>query len=89
MKSHEFKNLVKSGTVQFKNGTSIDCYLEIRKKIDNEGLEKVVGYDVFRVNNYFENDKPIETPEGRHHRQKKEADKRQLGFDFLATSTQD
>jgi len=89
MKSIEFKNLVKSGTVQFKNGTSIDCYLEIRKKIDNEGFEKVVGYDVFRVNNYFENEKPIETPEGRHHRQKKEADKRQLGFDFLASSTQD
>jgi hypothetical protein len=89
MKSSEFKILVKSGIVQFKNGTSIDCYIEIRKKIDNEGLEKIVGYDVLRVNNYFENDKPIETPEGRYHRQKKEADNRQLGFDFLANSNKD
>jgi hypothetical protein len=85
MKSIEFKNLVRTGIVQFKNGTSINCFLEIRRKIDNEGLEKIVGYDVLRVNNYFENDKPIETPEGRHHRQKKEADKRQLGIDFTSS----
>lgn len=88
MKSNEFKALVQTGIVQFKNGTSIDCYLEIRKKIDNEGFEKIVGYDVLRVNNYFENDIPIETPEGKHHRQKKEADKRQLGLDFYATNDQ-
>ncbi|MHB8089825.1 MAG: hypothetical protein ACYDH2_16420 [Anaerolineaceae bacterium] len=78
MKSNEFKTLIQTGTIQFKNGTSIDCHLEIRRKVDNEGLDKTCGYDVLRVNNYFENDKPIETPEGRHHRQKKEADKFQL-----------
>jgi hypothetical protein len=78
MKSNEFKTLIQTGTIQFKNGTSIDCFIEIKRKIDNEGVEKVSGYDVLRVNNYFENDKPIETPEGRHHRQKKEADKNQL-----------
>lgn len=78
MKSNEFKTLIQTGTIQFKNGTSIDCFLEIKKKIDNEGIEKISGYDVLRVNNYFENDKPIETPEGRYHRQKKEADKNQL-----------
>jgi penicillin-binding protein-related factor A (putative recombinase) len=78
MKSNEFKTLIQTGTIQFKNGTSIDCFLEIKKKIDNEGVEKICGIDVLRVNNYFENDKPIETPEGRFHRQKKEADKNQL-----------
>ncbi len=78
MKSKEFKTLVQTSKIQFKNGTSINCFLVVRKKVDNEGLEKVVGYDVLRVNNYFENDKPIETPEGKNHRQKQEADKQQL-----------
>jgi len=78
MKSNEFKTLIQTGIIQFKNGTSINCYLVINKKIDNEGLEKITGYDVYRVNNYFENDKPVETPEGKYHRQKKEADKLQL-----------
>jgi len=80
MRSKEFKTLVQTGVVQFKNGTSIDCFLTIRKKVDNEGLEKIIGYDVMRVNNYFENDKPIETPEGKHFRQKIEADERQLNL---------
>jgi len=78
MKSKEFKTLVQTGDIQFKNGTSINCFLVVRKKIDNEGVEKIIGYDVLRINNYFENDKPIETPEGKHHRQKKEADKLQM-----------
>jgi len=54
--------------------------LTIKKKIDNEGFEKTVGYDVLRVNEYFENEKPIETPEGKYHRQKNEAEKQQLNL---------
>lgn len=80
MKSKEFKTLVQSGEIQFKNGTSINCFMIIKKKIDNEGIEKTFGFDVLRVNNYFENDKPIETNEGKHHRQKKEAEKQQLNL---------
>lgn len=77
MKSAEFKALVQTGKIKFVNGTSINCFLVIRKKIDNEGLEKIVGYDVLRVNNYFENDKPIETREGKKYRQRKESDSAQ------------
>lgn len=80
MKSKEFKELVQKGEVQFKNGTSINCSLTIKKKIDNEGLEKITNIEVNRVNHYFENDKPIETPEGRTHRKKKEAEKQQLNL---------
>lgn len=80
MKSTEFKTLVQSGSIEFKNGSSINCFLQIRRKVDNEGLEKIVGYDVLRVNHYFENDKPIETPEGKHYRQKEESNKQQLSF---------
>jgi hypothetical protein len=82
MKSKEFKTLVQTGKIEFKNGSSINCFLIIRKKIDNEGKEKIVGYDVERVNNYFENDKPIETYEGKSHRQKSEAEKNQIKITF-------
>lgn len=58
MKSEEFRELVQSGQVQFKNGTTIRCSLQIRKKIDSEGLEKVIGYDVVDVYEYFESGKP-------------------------------
>lgn len=78
MKSKEFKDLVQSGKIQFKNGTSINCHLIIKRKIDNEGIEKTIAYDVERVNNYFENDKPIETIEGKRYRQKREADTNQM-----------
>jgi len=80
IKSKEFKDLVQSGQVQFKNGTSINCSLTIKKKIDKEGLEKITNIVVNRVNHYFQNDKPIETPEGRNHRRKKEAEKQQLNL---------
>ncbi len=80
MRSNEFKTLVQTGKVEFKNGSSIDCFLEIRRKIDTEGNERVIGHDVHRVNKYFENDKPIETPEGKYHRKKKEANESQLSL---------
>jgi hypothetical protein len=78
MKSGEFKSLIQNGKIEFKNGSSIECHLQIRRKINNEGLEINVGYDVIRVNKYFENDSPIETKEGKHYRQIKEAQKSQL-----------
>jgi hypothetical protein len=78
MKSVEFKTLVQSGGIEFKNGSSINCFLKIRKKINNEGMENIAGYDVIRVNKYFESDKPIETSEGKAYRKKKEADERQV-----------
>lgn len=84
MQSNEFKTLVQNGEIEFKNGSSINCLLRIRKKIDNDGEEKVIGYDVVRVNHYFENEKPIETSEGRKHRQVREAEKNQINlFDEL------
>lgn len=73
MKSNEFKTLVQVGKIEFKNGSSIICNLIINKKINSEGEVKITGYDVTMVEQYFENDKPIETPEGRRNRQKKEA----------------
>lgn len=66
-----------------KNKDAIRCYLITRKKINAEGEVKITGYEVVLVNYYFENDKPIETPEGRRNRQIKEAEKMQLTlFDY-------
>lgn len=78
MKSKDFKELVQQGRVQFKNGTSINCSIIVKKKIDNEGIEKITNIEVTSVTHYFENDKPIETPEGRKKRNKNEAEKQQL-----------
>lgn len=80
MKSDEFKALVQNGNIEFKNGSSINCLLLIKQKINSEGLIMNVGYEVLRVNNYFENENPIETKEGKHHRQIKEAQKAQLNL---------
>lgn len=80
MKSNEFKTLVQTGKIEFKNGSSINCLLKIDKKINNEGIEQISSYTIKRVNNYFENDKPIETPEGKNHRQKRESDESQYGM---------
>ena len=78
MKSNEFKRMVLSGQVPFKNGSSITCLLVKNKKIDSQGDVKVLSYEVTEVYNFFENDCPIETPEGRRKRQRKEAEEKQL-----------
>lgn len=80
MKSNEFKTLVQTGQIQFKNGSSIDCHLVTNKKINAEGEVYISSYEVVLVNNYFENDKPIETPEGMRKRQKREAEFLQLNL---------
>jgi hypothetical protein len=72
MNSKEFKKLVLNGSIEFKNGSSIDCLLKIKSKINNEGQKHINGYEVVRVNSYFENQKLVETKEGKKYRQIKE-----------------
>ncbi len=76
MKSDEFKTLVQTGQIPFKNGSSIQCHLITNKKINNEGEIIITGYEVIAVDKYFMNDTPIETPEGKRRRQKREIEKR-------------
>lgn len=71
MKSLEFNALVQKGDIQFKNGTSINCQLNIKRKIDNEGKEKVIGYDVLSVKSYLENEIAVQTFEGKNEKRKK------------------
>lgn len=78
MKSKEFKELVQAGQVQFKNGTSINCQVTIKRKITSEGIVRIYVVEVNRVNSYFEGEISHETPEGKTHRKEKEADESQF-----------
>ena len=82
MKSTEFKTLVQTGEIPFKNGSSIQCHLIANKRINSEGEVKITGYEVLAVDKYFVNDTPIETPEGRRKRQKREAEAMQYKLDL-------
>ncbi|KMQ52328.1 hypothetical protein CHISP_0595 [Chitinispirillum alkaliphilum] len=79
MKSEQFRKMVLNGDIHFKNGTAIDCILEIKKKIDNEGVEKIVSYNVIRVNGICEDQKTtVIIPEERSAKKKKEPANMQL-----------
>lgn len=80
MKSPEFKTLVQTGKIEFKNGFSIKCNLEIERKLNNNGEEFITNYNITSVLGYFVNDKPMETNEGIKYRRQQEADKRQLSL---------
>jgi len=56
MKSNEFKTLVQTGKVEFKNGSTINCVLEINRKMNSDGEEIITGYDIISVNENSEND---------------------------------
>lgn len=82
LKSNEFKTLVQTGQIAFKNGSSIVGELVIYSKLDTEGNAKVTGYEVWSVDATIENAMPMETPEGRRKRRKKEGEEKQLSLDF-------
>ena len=69
MCSNEFKTLIQSGDVVFKNGFTINCALRIHRCLTETGEAKITKYEVIRVNKYFIDDKAIETIEGKKHRQ--------------------
>lgn len=50
MKSNEFKTRVQIGEIEFKNGSSINCELEIKRKMDGEGLVKNTQFFTSNIN---------------------------------------
>jgi hypothetical protein len=78
MKSDEFISQVQLGKVEFKSGTTINCTLEIEKKINSEGLEKITSYNIIRVGSYSEIGKSTDVPEGKPQKQKPVAPRKQL-----------
>lgn len=82
MKSKEFKTLVQTGKVEFKNGTCILCVLKIEHRIDNVGNEIITAYNIENVTAYFVDEKMVETLEGKAYRNNKKATDSQLNIDF-------
>lgn len=84
MQSSEFKTLVQTGQIEFRNGSRIDCRLIINRAITEEGETIIKGYCVELVHQYISGNKYVETNEGIVNRKKKDADSRQLNlFDTL------
>lgn len=78
MRDKEFKQSVIAEGVEFKNGTFIDCVLEISRKINEVGEIFNSSYTVLTVlKKHFENI-VIETSQGKKYRREKEAEKSQL-----------
>jgi hypothetical protein len=78
MKSDDFMTLVQSGKVEFKSGSTISCTLQIEKKINGVGVERIMGYNILGVASYSENGKTIETPEAKQKQKQAVVSKRQL-----------
>ena len=78
MKSDDFMTLVQSGKVEFKSGSTIACTLQIEKKINGVGVERIMGYNILGVGSYSENGKTIETPEAKQKQKQAVVSKRQL-----------
>lgn len=78
MKSDDFMEMVQSGKVEFKSGSTIVCTLEIEKKINGVGAERIIGYNIVSVSSYSEGGKTIETPEAKQKQKQNTISKRQL-----------
>jgi len=80
MKDKLFKNRVLDEGVSFKNGTFIDCILEISRKIDDMGNVYFSNYSVLTVLKRHDDGIAVETKQGKAYRRKKEAKKSQLSL---------
>ena len=78
MKDKEFRQTVIDEGVEFKNGTFIDCVLEISRRVNEVGEIKNYSYSVLTVLRKHDENITIETPQGKRYRREKEAEKSQL-----------
>ncbi len=80
MKDKEFKNHVVSDGVPFKNGTFIECVLEIERKIDDLGNVFNSNYSVLTVLKQHDEGTSIETPQGKKYQTQKKHLQSQLNL---------
>lgn len=78
MKDKEFKDNVIEDGIPFKNGTFIDCVLEIERKIDDLGNIFNSNFSVLTVLKQHDEVASFETPQGKRFKKQKEAEKNQL-----------
>ena len=77
MKDKEFKSKVIDDGISFQNGTRLECELEIRRKLDENGDEYNSGYKINKVFNQYLGNTVTEMPSGRKRREKKEIEQNQ------------
>jgi hypothetical protein len=78
LKDNEYRKRVIEEGESFKNGTFIDCILEISRKIDDLGNIYYSNYSVLTVLKSHFDGVTVETKQGRAYRNKKDADSRQM-----------
>ena len=80
MKDKDYKNSVLKQEITFKNGSIIDCVLEMCSKIDEVGNEFIYKYSVIVVIKYRDDYAIIETKQGRRYKAIKEFEKNQFNL---------
>lgn len=89
MKDKEFKDNVVEEGIPFKNGTFIDCVLEIERKIDDLGNVFNSNFSVLTVLRQHDEITSFETPQGKKYKQKKAALRQQMNlFDGLTNNNE-
>lgn len=82
MHSREFKKNTLAGVIQFSTGFTIDCQLNVKRKLDENGIEKITEYIVKSVNKYYiDKAAVVEMQEGQKQKEKekkKVMDERQM-----------
>ena len=74
MKDKVFKKSVENGEVIFKSGFTIICVLDIKNALNELGELKVKSYSVQTVISTFEDDKKVETAQGKRYLAQKKRD---------------
>ena len=74
MKDKVFKKSVENGEVIFKSGFTIVCVLDIKNALNELGELKVKSYSVQTVISTFEDDKKVETAQGKRYLAQKKRD---------------
>lgn len=82
MKDSDFKRDVESGTITFKNGSTIRAVLTTKIKMDMTGAESSRTYAVEKVLRYTHDKGYTDTTQGREYKANKKDVEAQISFPF-------
>jgi hypothetical protein len=80
MLAEDFKQMVQNRTVEFKNGTTIRCHLEIKRKLNSEGEEENTDYNIIAVHEFFDETNVGSVLPKKKAKQKRSDQNQQLGL---------
>ena len=85
MTDAEFKNSVLRREVSFQHGSSIECVLQVSRKLDEFGEVVITGYSVPTVIQKVDGEQKFETTQGRRYKTHKKFKEGQIDL-FAASS---